>query len=411
MRLLKLAVLTLACCAGLYYLTTLFNPSRISRANNIDFMQDFMLARAVAEGANPYLPLKEMGPRHGFPPNLLPVPSPHPPSLVVLILPLALLEYERAALVWLLIGLCCLFLSVKILFKPAAPAAVVCTLAFLAWPPVSSDLTIGQLMTPLLLLLALSLRSFRAGHDGAGGVLLGLAVSVKLIAWPLALLLLWHRKHRGFVAAALTVCLTHAAAVAAMGLRPVVYYYAHVGRQVAAAYNADPANISAWGVGRRFFTGTAALFGEPHGSAPLTYAPALAPWLSALCAAGVFALCVYLCRRAEFQIAFGAFVCLSVAVAPLAFWYYLPLLLIPLSLSRSGFAWGAVLASPVVAMLAARLLGPALSFWEGLLLLAPLLATIFLMVSLVTNHVSEVDECLPRGGHGAGSNYLAPNRR
>ena len=150
-----------------------------------DFLQDYLLARAVIDGTDPYIGLSTLAAPYAdqaVRDRLGPLPTPHPPTVALLVLPLAYLPYHMAAIAWLAIELACLAVTIAILL-PARWYAIV----ILAWLPILADLESGQLMIPLLLILSSMYVAMRSGHHVLGGVILGLSFFLKPIAWPLLL--------------------------------------------------------------------------------------------------------------------------------------------------------------------------------------------------------------------------------
>ena len=86
-----------------------------------DFVQEYVLARAIRAGVNPYLPVDELAeifvaPASGLVPTY---PTPHPPPVAVFSLPLSLLAYEQAAVLWFVLEIACLLLAVYLLLRPS----------------------------------------------------------------------------------------------------------------------------------------------------------------------------------------------------------------------------------------------------------------------------------------------------
>jgi hypothetical protein len=108
----------------------------------------------------------------------------YPPSLPFLMVPLALLDYETARIVWFLAGHACLLGSALLLWRPlggdfAAFVAIGAVWAFAG--AAQESLGLGQ-VTPLLLLLVVWAMRGSAGSGAA----MGLAAAVKF--WPGVLL-------------------------------------------------------------------------------------------------------------------------------------------------------------------------------------------------------------------------------
>ena len=118
------------------------------------------MARAVLDGIDPYQPLPELAAGYlgSLPRITLPHPTPHPPPVALISLPLGLLSYEASAIIWFLLEIVFIFISVYLLMsilgkKPNILYSLFLTLLMLAWRPVVANLGYGQLMTLLLVLL------------------------------------------------------------------------------------------------------------------------------------------------------------------------------------------------------------------------------------------------------------------
>lgn len=312
-----------------------------------DFIQGYVLAKAMRAGLNPYLPLPELVPR--WLPELtafgaLPHPTPHPIPVGWLCLPFSLLGYERGAVGWLIFELACL-VGIVLLFQrrtgkpPTVGIVALAAFALLGWVPVTQDLWFGQLSVFLLFLLMLAWTALREGHPVFGGLLLGLMIAVKFLAWPIVLFLALRRQWKAVSAAAGIIFVSHALAIVTVGFEHVRDYYVKIGPMLAAYYRAHDSNFSAWTIGYRLFVGGGGNFYAP----PLLDAPWLAkvfiPFLPvALLVVGLrFAL-----KAKEFDTSFALLVIVSVLVSPIAWTHYLVFSAIPVvllwgRLSQQGF--------------------------------------------------------------------------
>lgn len=125
-----------------------------------DFIQEFLISKSVLVGVDPYLPLPVLADRFLGPlPNLIfPHPTPHPPPVALLCLPLGLMSYEHAAIVWFFFELICLSVSVVLLLRwlgveKRKTLASLSALLILVWTPITNELISGQLTALLFLLM------------------------------------------------------------------------------------------------------------------------------------------------------------------------------------------------------------------------------------------------------------------
>jgi hypothetical protein len=324
-------------------LASLGSSARSLLGSNVykkDFIQEYLLARAVLDGIDPYLPLPDLTLRVLGPlPNLVfQHPTPHPPPVAILSLPLGLLTYQQAAVAWFLFEISCIFLAAYLLLRwLRGPSGLMLTafitLLVLGWSPVWVELTTGQLMTLLLVLLILAWQALRSGQAITGGLFLGCVVALKLMAWPIVIFLAFRKNWRAIGAAGVTVAAANLAAALLMGFDRAVYFYWKVGAIVSKLYRAYENNFSAWSIGWRLFDGTGSpiVFGVE--APPLLAAPAVARYISFALPLVLLGGGLTLALRAHtFDAAFGILVCVSILVNPVAWSHYLIMALIPLAI-------------------------------------------------------------------------------
>lgn len=199
------------------------------------------------------------------------------------------------------------------------------------WDPLLDEFIIGQLNTLLLLLLTGAWLALRKGRGG-GGVLLGVVLSLKLMAWPIIIFLALRRDWRAAGTACVTTTLAHLVAAAAMGCGAVADYYVHVGAAVAGLYRAHGANFSAWSVGWRLFQGVSSSVVWSVTAPPLIYSPGAARVVSYALPAALLGAGLLFTRKAKhFDTAFAALICVSILVSPITWSHYLILAAIPLA--------------------------------------------------------------------------------
>jgi hypothetical protein len=384
-RILKILGMALLTCIGLSFLILLLDPARLNPPVKSDFAQDYFLAKAVVAGIDPYLPLNELGARFGIP-DQIPHSSTHPPSFAVLCLPLALLSFQHAAFLWLIIGLISLMISLHLLFKVKGVGLPVIFLAAIAWPPVLFDLSLGQLMLPQLLVLTLAWLALRSDRDLIGGLFLGLTVSIKLIVWPVLILLIFKKRFRAGLAAFGVIAITNLIALLLMGVHPIVTYYLKTGREIASIYSNNAFNFSAWTTGARLFAGTSSVDASWFHTTPLINAPALVHLTSMVCVVAILAYAFFVALKAQtFDTSFAVLVCAALLVSPVAWIFYLTLLLPSFAILRTAVDWQPQLTivlcliAPFVSQTILPVFGSSTSFAIALLMLFPLGAVLLLI--------------------------------
>lgn len=309
-----------------------------------DFISPYLMAKAILNGVNPYLPLPELASRWIVDANnysSLNHPTPHTPLHGLLCVPLGLLSYQTAALVWLVIELLCLLATIILLLrywkKPLTPQSVLLPFSLvLGWLPALEGLWLGQLNTCLLLLLVGSWLCLRTEKQVCGGALLGGAIALKLLAWPLVILLAVRHKWRGVAAAAAVLTSANVLAIGVLGINCVKDYYLKIAPLVAALHRPQDCNISTWTIGERLFGG----IGYYSAAPPLWPAPALAtfctyslPLVVALVGLGLAI------KMQNFDAAFWGLVIISILVSPIAWTHYLLLATIPMGIIARQL-WG-----------------------------------------------------------------------
>ncbi len=142
----------------------------------IDFYQDWGSARNFWGGLPIYTPHSISIPQYlGLPSN--PDPSvehnAHPPTSVLVVLPLGQLAYPHAALIWNIISLAAFGISMVIVATvlPVPRPCILPTLAFVPFcVPVFGNLQIGQLNLVLVLLVTAIWALERSGQSSTAGL-------------------------------------------------------------------------------------------------------------------------------------------------------------------------------------------------------------------------------------------------
>jgi alpha-1,2-mannosyltransferase len=302
----------------------LFDPE----VHGKDFRQEYLLARAVLDRANPYTPQRELAERYLPPAIAYTVPSLHPPFMAVLAIPFGLIPFQAAAALWLLFELLLLFVLAILAttpgggFRPTWRA----TLAFsvlLVWYPVFEELLEGQLSMLLAVLLAGCVISLQRGCPALAGGLLGVAMAIKMFPAVLAGYILLRREWRVVLIAGTTALFLTGLSVVVVGPQGLASYLA--GELPAGSrYLASETNSTLYGAILRFFGG--GLLTRPLIDAPLLAAPLAT--LAALVVYAVTPLAVWRTKDAELGLAAG--ITSIVLAGPVAWWHYQILLVYPL---------------------------------------------------------------------------------
>ncbi len=155
----------------------------------------------------------------------------NPPPNILMLLPLAGLPIRSARVVWTALNIVFLICALSLLiwaFAPRAPL-VLWILIFsvaLLFRPVISNFVFGQAYILMFLLLVLAVIGIQRQGNVIGGLSLGLALSLKLVGWPLTLLLIWLRRWRYLAVYALTVIFIALASLPIFGFSSWQAFYA-----------------------------------------------------------------------------------------------------------------------------------------------------------------------------------------
>ena len=320
----SLAVGALIACAivGVAFVARSFAPPYSK-----DMRSGYLMAHAITHGLNPYRPLPELGRVFlpGHPIEDLTHPSPHPIAVGWLSLPLILLTYEHATIVWLLFELVCLAVSVVLFLKILGVSAsgwqtLAITFLAIGWWPVVDDLRWGQLDSCLLMMFLGAWLALRQRRDIAGGLLLGGLGLLKLAGWPVVLWLVFQRRWKAVWATGLFWSLLQALAIALYGWPLVRDYYLKVGPQVGAIYRVWEGNFSAWTIGQRLFAES----GDRILSTPLWRSPWLASVVTIAAPLLIAGLGVWAAQRLRsFDASFALLMALGIVLNPVAWQHYL----------------------------------------------------------------------------------------
>jgi hypothetical protein len=305
-----------------------------------DFLQEYTLARALAEGTDPYLPTKELALRYlgVLPREVFPHPTPHPPTTGLLLLPLALFDYSTAAAVWFVLELLCLTASVYLLARGVGArlplwASLAVVVALTPWSPLLSELVLGQLMAPVLALLVAAWVALRSGRRALAGGLVGVAILIKPVPLPLLLLFVVIRDWQALTAAVAVVLGGYLVAGWAVGLRSLTNYFTTVLPLVSSSYGAHEWNLALSSVGWRIFVGTGSDVLPGLTAPPLIHSRPAAVLISlALPALALLLACQAVRQQDDLDRSLALMVSVSMVTMPISWGTNLLLVAIPATL-------------------------------------------------------------------------------
>jgi hypothetical protein len=194
---------------------------------NPDFFQDWASARNFRTGVPVYAPHSATIPMYlGRPPAGVEHDAPynaHPPPSVLLVLPLARLDFADAMLAWNLAALAALAVGLAILAAGLeAPGAWRLPALFLLpfGLPVCGNLQQGQLTPILFAMVASAWALDRDGRPAAAGLLVGTAAAIKLFPAYLVVVFAARRSWRAVLATVAALSAWNLAAVLVLGVGP-----------------------------------------------------------------------------------------------------------------------------------------------------------------------------------------------
>lgn len=325
------------------------------RGQILDFYQEWSSAKNITTGLPVYAPLdvtverylhmqKSPGTEWYWDVNV------HPPTSVLLALPLVTLEYQQATLAWNVVSLLALALSLIIVirtlgiqFSPWSTLPIVGLL--LVCDPLLQQVIQGQLNLILLLLITIVWAADRSGRYRLAGITLGFATAVKLFPGFLFVYFLLRRKWQPLFVGALAFLVITLATLAIVGVDTYHMYIAKILPQ-AATWKAAWNNASLPGLWHKLFDPVSrngeltALMESPAAAKVFT----LASWLIVLaCLAPVVWRARTLRQR---DLSFAATVTAMLLVSPVTWEHYFLLLLVPLAVN-----WVWVERTPVARLL------------------------------------------------------------
>jgi hypothetical protein len=330
---------------------------RPERTHPVDFFQEWGSARNYLAGQPVYLPqretyLREIG---SAPPSYLIAYNAHPPTSVLLALPLGWLDYPDAVLAWNLLGLLALAVSVFLVVRglglrwswwallPLAAFLLLCD-------PFRQQMFQGQVNLVLGLFLTAAWYTWRRGGAAWGGVWLGLATALKLFPGFLLAYALYRGQVRTVVAGAATCLLATVLTGVALGFG-CYRDYVQVVLPSLEVYRGSGGNLSVIGFWAKLFNPTNTRdFQRPASEEPdadLTAllphdrilpplrSPALAQALGLAAVAAVLLALAWAVRPGrrplDFDLGFALAMTAMLLVSPITWNHYFLLLLVPLA--------------------------------------------------------------------------------
>lgn len=147
----------------------------------------------------------------------------YPPFFALLFVPLSLLPFSVAMNLWLALDMVLIALFIALYMRhrgrdlTLAEGAFIVGLCFFEFLPLIWAMAIGQTSLILLVLLTGTLAAWRGRRDGLAGILLGLAVAIKLTPALLTIFFWWRGRRRIALISAAVFVATQLAGIAVLG--------------------------------------------------------------------------------------------------------------------------------------------------------------------------------------------------
>jgi hypothetical protein len=265
----------------------------------------------------------------------------HPPTAFLMLMPLVPFGYRGAAIGWLLLTVAATGALAALLGAASGrgsrgPAALALFPLLLLWPPLLSNVQLGQSSIFLAVLIAAGYTAWTAGHSRRSGAWMGGAVALKLT--PVLLLpFLALRDRRAVWSLLATLAAIAGLSLLAGQLDAWRAFFAHSAENVRIWQTYHDNTLSLGGLFARLFVGG-------RFARPLIIAPALARGLQGGCLALLGGAALWFTRRrpgatpdpVRDGCCFALWIIAMVAANPLAWAHYALLLLLPIVLVLRG---------------------------------------------------------------------------
>lgn len=310
-----------------------------------DYIQDYLMARAIWNNDNPYRPISDLASRYGFAnsESVLINPSPHPPILALIVFPFSFFPFEVACSCWFILELACLWFSFYLLFKiqnlkRAGVMASVVSLLALTSAPVVTELLNGQWGLILLLIVTISYWCFLKKKEMMCGILIGAAICIKLFLLPFLLFFLSKKKWKVMGSFFFTAGILNLVTGIVCKVHLASYNYRQAVSQSFQMYRQSFFNFSIWTLGWRIFEGTGFKSTNLKDCLPLIYHPQWAHPFSLLVVLSVFVL-LFLptLRSISLEKTYNIYIVLSLLCCPILWSHYLVLSLFPITMLMISF--------------------------------------------------------------------------
>lgn len=305
-----------------------------------DFLSIYLMACALYNNEDYTQPLNILSQKNPTIPSntYFPHPTPHPPTMGLLLMPLAFFDYYTARMIWLFMQIAFLLCSILLIsYTLRRPfriyESILIVVIIQVWSPVVQDLFQGQLNIFLLLNLVCMGTFWNKKRSFLSGMMLGIGLLIKQIIWPIFLLFLLFKDKIAAIACAVVVLLGYGIVGMYSGSDRLIYYCTEILPLNAKLYQDSPYNCSLWILGRFFKE----CFHQPDPNMnSVTITPLIPlPFLASCIEWGIpllffLILLFYIRKFRDRDIGFSTLVCACLLVNPYVWLHYQILLIIPI---------------------------------------------------------------------------------
>ncbi len=302
-----------------------------------DFIQDWLLGKAIVVGIDPYLSIHDLAVRlignvHQIQGGIH--PTPHPPTAGLFLTPLSCLAYRHAAYAWFFLELLFVTSSIYLVcrtlgFNRPRMVAVAAVPFALIWGASGEEIALGQLVILQLLFLSAAWFCISRKLEIRTGMLTGLAIILKPMLWPLIFFFALKKQFKALLSCVALLISAGSICSFILGVRAVYNYVVHILPTVDKNYACSIFNISLRSAGLKLFKGTYSTVNNAVSAPPVINIPMFAEPAGLILPLVCLIVTFYLIYRMEAVSGFSLMIISCILASPVAWGHYFALLAIP----------------------------------------------------------------------------------
>jgi len=243
---------------GFYYLLS-YLPLYFKTETKKDFLSLYITSYAIYNNVDYTLPLDELSRQIESIHKKIyfPHPTPHPPTMGLILMPLALFDYSQAENIWFFMQLAFVTYSIMLIFRILKYDykfyhVLILLLILQAWPPLIQEFFQGQVNSLLLIIIVFIWKFIMRNQSFLSGFALGISLLVKQIIWPLLFVFLLFGDYIATASCISTVLIAYLIIGFYSGFPLLLKYFLDVLPLNAELYIGSPFNCSIWTITRFF---------------------------------------------------------------------------------------------------------------------------------------------------------------